>query len=70
MLEGCSGSTKLVRMPFLASDWERRSELVLPKVLRQGMALPIPHIEICSGVTAIISWGITYDGITSRERNR
>ena len=30
----------------------------------------MPHIEICSGVTAIISFGITYDGMTSRERKR
>ena len=46
---------KVVRILFLAKFCDSYRALVLPKVLRQGMALPMPHIEIYSGVTAIIS---------------
>ena len=55
MEDGFSGSTKVVRILFLAKFCDSFKAFVLPKVLRQGIALPIPHIEIYSGVTAIIS---------------
>ena len=58
-LAGFSGSTNVVRIPFLAKLWESFNELVFPKVLRQGMALPMPHIEIYSLVIASISVGMT-----------